>query len=109
MANDDEATMDEPGSTVPPVTGSDPPPWARDLMNTLRELPSKLNATLTDDHVNRIAEGVHGHFERSGAFTPVEAERETTKVEEEAEPTADEKPPKKTGKLSGFAAWFAGE
>lgn len=109
MADDENNPTPEPPAPAPPAVES-APQWAIDLKHVIEDLPSKLQATITDADRSGIAEAVHGLFERSGAFesSPPADEKEVTTNETEAtENSDDERKPAKKG-LSGFAEWFQG-
>ncbi len=108
MPDDTQPTEPAQPTEQPPVEA---PAWASELTQTIRDLPGKLKASISDDDKSGIAEAVHGLFERSGAFER-EAEQQQQQNEQTTEVTTDpnaaeETAPKKTG-LAGFAAWFEG-
>lgn len=82
MAKTDDTPAPEPVEAEP-SPASDEPDWARNLRQSIEQLPAKLKATVSDDDRNSIAEAVHGLFERSGAFHAPEPEPE-------AEPESDD-------------------
>ena len=108
---DENVTAEQ--SAKPAQFPHEEPAWAAALRQKIEDLPGKLQATLRDEDVSKLAEGVHGLFERSGAFEPAQksdsAEDETDEAGEEANDAGVESEPKKGGGLSGFAKKFAGE
>lgn len=115
--DDNNPPTPEPAPRNDPTPPAEPPQWAADLSREIRELPGKLRASITDDDKSSIAEHVHGLFERSGAFvTPGDDPADDPDKPKEPdpdnpEPTPDpsrETPPRKQGRLAGFARWFEG-
>jgi hypothetical protein len=91
--------------TDPPKDDGSAPGWAKNLIQKLDELPGKINAAITDDDKDGIAEKVHGLFERSGAF--VDPDKDKPEPPNPDDPPADAQPEKKQG-LRGFASKFEG-
>lgn len=86
-----------PENQPAPMPPADEPSWAVSLRDVIEQLPSKLQATLTEDDHRSIAEHVHGLFEASGAFASKEDEKDDEDKDEEKgkdaeNPTKDDPP-----------------
>lgn len=99
MAKEPEEVQPDPGK-VDPVQHQEAPEWAKRLQSTLEELPSRLTATVTDEHIGKISEGVHSLFERSGAF---EKPADPPKEGEPEEEKKDDTPEKPKSERQSFA------
>jgi len=96
----------KPAEPQPAALPSEAPQWATDLITAMRDLPGKLAVTLRDDDVNKLAEGVHGFFERAGAFEKPAEEPPTTEPPTAPQPSDDVTPEPRQSTLRTFAKRF---